>query len=116
MRTASVLTLIALLALTGCSAVPTSSTSGGGTTSVATTSTTSSPAPSSAGIGQTVSNRGITITVTEARAVNSVLMNESDHRSGSGYVPQAATVIGWGFQDTTGFSGTTNFTTVRFDA
>ncbi|SDH30897.1 hypothetical protein SAMN05216553_1194 [Lentzea fradiae] len=48
--------------------------------------------------------------------MNSVLMNESDHRSGSGYVPQAATVIGWGFQDTTGFSGTTNFTTVRFDA
>ncbi|MCF7547843.1 hypothetical protein [Pseudonocardia sp. WMMC193] len=31
-------------------------------------------------------------------------------------VPQAATVIGWGFQDTTDFSGTLGFTTVRFDA
>jgi hypothetical protein len=31
-------------------------------------------------------------------------------------VPQAASDIGWGFQDTTDFSGTADFTTVRFDA
>lgn len=31
-------------------------------------------------------------------------------------VPQSTKVIGWGFQDTTDFSGTVDFTTVRFDA
>src|SRR4029453_7135433 len=39
----------------------------------------------SASIGQTVNNRGITLTVTEAHAVDSVLMNESNFRPGSGY-------------------------------
>ncbi|MFJ8967039.1 hypothetical protein ACIRG5_47410 [Lentzea sp. NPDC102401] len=190
---------IALLALIGCSAVPTSSTSSGATSTTA-TPTTTSPTPTtppSAGIGQTISNRGITLTVTETRAVNSVLMNESNYRPGSGnethtetmpkaggrfvsatahvvnnakvsfvltcslpvstklvdsqqrnfdaiddlykikgnpecndqlqpgfetdmtwvyLVPQPATVIGWGFQDTTDFSGTIDFTTVRFNA
>jgi hypothetical protein len=187
-----------LLALAGCSAEPASSTGSTATTAVAPVTTKPTPtAPPSASVGQTVSNRGITLTVTDARAVDSIQMNESNFRPGSGYekytktmpqaggrfvsvtahvvnnakvsldltcslpintklvdsqqrnfdaiddlyklkgnpecndqlqpgfeadmtwvylVPQAASVIGWGFQDTTDFSGTVDFTTVRFDA
>jgi hypothetical protein len=60
--------------------------------------------------------------VTAARAADCIRMNESNFCPGSGYekytktVPQTASVIGWGFQDTTDFSGTVDFTTVRFDA
>jgi hypothetical protein len=199
MRATSVLALFTLLALAGCSAEPASSTAGGATAVAAAPVTTAptSTTPPSASVGQTVNNRGITVTVTEARAVDSVLMNESNFRPGSGYekytktmpkaggrfvsvtahvvnnakvsldltcslpintklvdsqqrnfdaiddlykikgnpecndqlqpgfeadmtwvylVTQTATVIGWGFQDTTDFSGTVDFTTVRFDA
>jgi hypothetical protein len=199
MRAASVLVLLALLALAGCSAESASSTGSIATTAAAAPVTTkpTPTAPPSASVGQTVSNRGITLTVTDARAVDSIQMNESNFRPGSGYekytktmpqaggrfvsvtahvvnnakvsldltcslpintklvdsqqrnfdaiddlyklkgnpecndqlqpgfeadmtwvylVPQAASVIGWGFQDTTDFSGTVDFTTVRFDA
>ncbi|KAA1020522.1 DUF4352 domain-containing protein [Pseudonocardia sp. EV170527-09] len=199
MRAASVVVLLALLLLAGCSAEPPSSTGSPATTASAAPVTTkpTPTAPPSASIGQTVSNRGITLTVTDARAVDSIQMNESNFRPGSGYekytkttpqaggrfvsvtahvvnnakvgldltcslpintklvdsqqrnfdaiddlyklkgnpecndqlqpgfeadmtwvylVPQSAKVIGWGFQDTTDFSGTVDFTTVRFDA
>lgn len=199
MRAASVVVLLALLLLAGCSAEPASSTGSPATTASAAPVTTkpTPTAPPSASIGQTASNRGITLTVTDARAVDSIQMNESNFRPGSGYekytkttpqaggrfvsvtahvvnnakvgldltcslpistklvdsqqrnfdaiddlyklkgnpecndqlqpgfeadmtwvylVPQSAKVIGWGFQDTTDFSGTVDFTTVRFDA
>ena len=41
--------------------------------------------PPLAEVGQTVSNRGITLTVTAARPVESIEMNESNFRVGSGY-------------------------------
>lgn len=43
------------------------------------------PVPSVAEVGQTVTNGGITLTVTSARVVESIEMNESNFRPGSGY-------------------------------
>ncbi len=87
MRAASVVVLLALLLLAGCSAEPPSSTGSPATTASAAPVTTkpTPTAPPSASIGQTVSNRGITLTVTDARAVDSIQMNESSFRPGSGY-------------------------------
>lgn len=199
MRAAPVLALLALLSVAGCSAEAAPSTASPSTTVAAAPVTTdSAPAtPPSASVGQTVSNRGITLTVTKAHSVNSIEMNESNFRPGSGYekytatlpkaggrfiavtahvvnnatvsldltcslpintklvdsqqrnfdaiddlykikgnpecneqlqpgfeadmtwvylVPQTASVVGWGFQDTTDFSDAADFTTVRFDA
>lgn len=199
MRTAPILALLALLSLAGCSAEAAPSTAGPTTAVAAAPVTTDSTptTPPSASVGQTVSNRGITLTVTKAQSVNSIEKNESSFRPGSGYekytttrpraggkfvavtahivnnakvsldltcslpidtklvdsqqrnfdaiddlykikgnpecndqlqpgfeadmtwvylVPQTASVIGWGFQDTTDFTDTADFTTVRFDA
>lgn len=97
MRTAApVLALVALVALVGCSAEPvrsadSTSTTGscrgsacGLTYATATAAPTPTAAPSSQ-IGQVVVNRGITLTVKEARAIDSIQMNESNFRPGSGY-------------------------------
>jgi hypothetical protein len=51
-----------------------------------TTSSSATPAaPPLAQVGETVSNGGITLTVTAARTVESIDMNESNFRPGSGY-------------------------------
>jgi hypothetical protein len=204
---APVLVVVAvLLALAGCSAEPvTPATSPASTDSCrgsgcSPTYEAPSPTPTaapSAQVGQTVTNKGITLTVKQARAVDSIEMNESNYRAGSGYekytktlpdaggrfvmvtahvvnnaqvsldltcslpintklidaqqrnfdaiqdlykikgnpecnaqlqpgfeadmtwvylVPTSASVIGWGFQDTTDLSSTGDFSTVRFDA
>jgi predicted component of type VI protein secretion system len=199
MRTALVLAVL-LLALAGCSAEPASSTASSPVTSsvasMATTTPTTTTAPP-ATVGQSVSNEGITLTVTEAHGVDSIQMNESNFRPGSGYekytrktpdaggrfvavtaqvvnnakvsldltcslpintklvdsqqrnfdpiddlyklkgnpecndqlqpgfeadmtwvylVPTSASIVGWGFEDTTDLSNMGDFTTVRFDA
>jgi hypothetical protein len=49
------------------------------------TSPSSAPAPPLAQVGQTVSNGGITLTVTATRTVESIDMNQSNFRPGSGY-------------------------------
>lgn len=199
MRAAPVIVLSAVLALAGCSAEPVSRSASPATTAAAAPATTepNQTTSPSASIGQTVINRGITLTVTEAHAVDSIQMNESNFRPGSGYekytkttpkaggrfvavtahvvnnakvsldltcslpistklvdseqrnfdpiddlyklkgnpecndnlqpgsdadmtwvylVPETASIIGWGFQDTTDFSNIGDFTTVRFDA
>ncbi|WP_298795940.1 hypothetical protein [uncultured Pseudonocardia sp.] len=209
MRTAApIVVLAALLALVGCSAEPvkpapsassTDSCRGSGC-SLTYATPTADPTPTaapSAQVGQAVTNRGITLTVKEARAVDSIQMNESSFRPGSGYekytktmpkaggrfvmvkahvvnnaqvsldltcglpistklidsqqrnfdaiddlyklkgnpecndqlqpgfeadmtwvylVPTSASVIGWGFQDSTDLSGLGDYSTVRFDA
>lgn len=48
-------------------------------------SPSSTPAPPPAQVGHTVSNGGITLTVTAARTVESIDMNQSNFRPGSGY-------------------------------
>jgi hypothetical protein len=47
-------------------------------------SPSSTPAPPLAQVGQTVSNGGITLTVTAARTVESIDMNQTNFRPGSG--------------------------------
>lgn len=94
---APVLVLItALAALVGCSSEPVQpaapssaadSCGGSGCSStyaMPTTDPTPTAAPSSQ-VGQAATNRGITLTVKEARAVDSIQMNESNFRPGSGY-------------------------------
>ncbi|WP_345613075.1 DUF4352 domain-containing protein [Pseudonocardia adelaidensis] len=49
------------------------------------TSPSPSPAPQLAQVGQTATNGGITLTVTAARTVESIDMNQSGFRPGSGY-------------------------------
>lgn len=205
---APVLVIAAMVALVGCSSEPvqaaalssaTDSCRGSGcslTYETPTAAPTPTTAPSSQ-VGQAVTNRGITLTVKEARAVDSIQMNESNFRPGSGYeeytktmpeaggrfvmvsahivnnaqvsldltcglpittklidaqqrnfdaiddlyklkgnpecndqlqpgfeadmawvylVPTSASVIGWGFQDSTDLSGLGEYSTVRFDA
>jgi hypothetical protein len=77
--------LAALLCLTGCSNTPAPSSSTSPSTQTATYAAPTSTAPPSAAVGQAVTNQGITLTVTEARAVDSIQMNESNFRPGSGY-------------------------------
>lgn len=86
MRAAPVVVLLTLLALAGCSAEPASSTGSTATTAAAAPVTTkpTRPAPPSASVDHPVSNRGITLILTDARAVDSIQTNESNFRPGSG--------------------------------
>lgn len=204
--TVSILAAVALLVLSGCSSQPVDAPAASASTDSCrgsacsltneTPSATPSAAPSAA-VGQAAANGGITLTVKEAHGVDSIQMNESNFRPGSGYekytkttprdggrfvmvsthvvnngkvsldltcslpvqtklvdvqqrnfdaiddlyklkgnpecndqlqpgfetdmtwvylVPKTATVIGWGFRDTTDLSNTGDYTTVRFDA
>lgn len=87
------LVLLPLLMVVGCSSEPEVDLLPGGrsafeaaaapptTTAVPTTT----PAPTSAEVGDTVTNGGITLTVTGARVAETIEMNESNFRPGSGY-------------------------------
>jgi hypothetical protein len=80
-------TLCAGLLLVGCSSQPAAGSaiaSASNPASAAPVAATSS-APAPRKVGDQVSNRGITLTVTAARAVDSVDVNETGSRPGSGY-------------------------------
>jgi hypothetical protein len=197
---------VALLVAAGCSSqavqpanapASTDSCRGSGCSLTYETPSATADAAPSAQVGQTVTKGGITLTVKDARGVETIQMNESNFRPGSGYekytkttpkeggrfvmvtthvvnnakvsldltcslplmtklidaqqrnfdaiddlyklkgnpecndqlqpgfeadmtwvylVPKTATVVGWGFRDTTDLSGVGDYSTVRFDA
>lgn len=67
-----------------------------GTTTATPVVSTPAPVPSVAEVGQTVTNGGITLTVTNARVIESIEMNESNFRPGSGYEEYTTTTPDWG--------------------
>ena len=89
----SVLAAIAVLMLAGCSSQPVDSSAASSSTDSCRGSGCSltyegRPIPTaapSAVVEQTVTNGGITLTVTKAHSVDSIQMNESNFRPGSGY-------------------------------
>jgi hypothetical protein len=88
MRRALPVVLACLAVLVACSSEPVdgpAATVSAEPVVVTTSPTTSAARPADAEVGQVVTSRGITLTVTEARAIDSVQMNESSFRAGSGY-------------------------------
>jgi Telomeric repeat-binding factor 2. len=77
--------LLIAVATAGCSNTTTPAPASSSQPVVSAQATTSAPAAAMAVIGQELSNRGVTLTVKAARAVDTIDMNESNYRPGSGH-------------------------------
>lgn len=85
----AVLAAVSLLVLAGCSSEPEADLLPGGRSAAAASTTaptpTATPAPASTEVGDTVTNGGITLTVVGAYVSETIELNESNFRPGSGY-------------------------------
>ncbi len=84
---APLVVLVVVLTITGCGNAPTSPppVASAPTTTSSTPATTAPATAPSAAVGESVTNKGITLTVKTAGPVDSIQMNESNSRPGSGY-------------------------------
>ena len=93
MRAAALTLLIPVLLIAGCADSPAPAAAAPTTSAPrpTTTAPTTTPEPQIAAVGDTVTNGGITLTLVSAGPVDTIELNESGYRPGSGYEDYAVT-------------------------